>query len=367
MSNRIVSIVLRGDVKGFIGPMTAAEASASNLHKRMIANTKEAESYRQNLTALGNTAGKFGLVAAAGVGLAVRAFANFDEAMSAVAATGDDAKQSIDGLRDAAIDAGARTKFSATEAAEAIENLAKAGVSASDILGGGLDGALDLAAAGGLGVAEAAEIAATAMNQFKLSGEDVPHIADLLAAAAGKAMGEVSDMGAAFKYVGPVAQQLGISIEETAGTIALLAQNGVLGDQAGTSLRGMLTSLTSPSKIAATTMEGSASACMTLRASLLALRDLLDSCRLGWAALVRPRGTRHWVACLAMSRSLRLAFFMRAVPMRSGGGPVKSMTRDSPPTWPPRKWTTSRATLSSRRRARNSAHRDGRRSQWPVA
>lgn len=254
MPNRVISVVLRGEIGDFVGKMRASSSAVKATVASMTDGSKESAAFRQNLTSLGNTAGKFGLVAAGGVALAVRAFANFDEAMSAVAASGEDARGSIDALREAAIDAGARTKFSATEAAAAIENLAKAGVSAKDILGGGLDGALNLAAAGGLDVAQAAEIAATAMNQFGLSGADVPHVADLLSAAAGKAMGSVADMGAAFKFVGPVASQLGVSMEQTAGTIALLAQNGVLGEQAGTSLRGILSSLTSPSKIASDTM-----------------------------------------------------------------------------------------------------------------
>lgn len=210
---------------------------------------------RQALDEIGGTFGKVGLAASAMSALTVRSFANFDEAMSAVAATGEDARNNIAELRDLAVDMGAKTKFNATESAGAIEAMAKAGVSAKDVLGGGLQGALDLAAAGNLEVGEAAEIAATAMNQFGLAGADVPHIADVLAAAAGKAMGEVSDMGQAFKYVGPVAKQMGVSLEETGGTIAYLAQQGVLGDQAGTSLRGMLASLTSPSKIASKTMK----------------------------------------------------------------------------------------------------------------
>ena len=255
MTDRVTKVILRGEVGDLIGKLKATQSAVKATASSMTDSSKESKAWRQNLTAVGTTAGKFGLVAAAGVGLAIRAFANFDQAMSNVAATGDDARQSLDALRDAAIKTGARTQYSATEAAGAIETLAKAGVSAKDILAGGLDGALALAAAGSLDVASAAEIAATAMNQFKLAGSDVPHIADLLAAAAGKAMGDVTDMGAAFKFVGPVAAQLGVSMEETAGTIALLAQNGVLGEQAGTSLRGMLTALTSPSKIAASTMK----------------------------------------------------------------------------------------------------------------
>lgn len=230
------------------GAQRAAEKSLRDAEQLVVRRN-------QALGELGGTFGKVGLAATAAGAVSVRAFANFDEGMSAVKATGRDAANNIAELRDLAIDMGAKTKFNATESAGAIESMAKAGVSAKDILGGGLAGALDLAAAGGLEVGEAAEIAATAMNQFGLAGADVPHIADVLAAAAGKAMGEVSDMGQAFKYVGPVAKQMGISLEETGGTIAYLAQQGVLGDQAGTSLRGMLTSLTSPSKIAAKTMK----------------------------------------------------------------------------------------------------------------
>lgn len=184
------------------------------------------------------------------------AFMGFDKMISKVGAvTGASASQ-MDALRTAAIDAGQATVFSASEAAAAEAELAKAGVTTSDILGGALTGSLNLAAAGELDVAEAASIAATTMTQFGLKGNDVGHIADLLASAANKAQGEVTDMAAALKYVGPVASQMGVPLEQTVGTIAELASQGILGEQAGTSLRGMLSSLTSPSSIAAKTMNG---------------------------------------------------------------------------------------------------------------
>jgi TP901 family phage tail tape measure protein len=197
-------------------------------------------------------------IAAAGVltvGMILKSAADFDQAMSHVQAATHESADNMDLLREAAIDAGARTVFSATEAANGIENLAKAGVSTADILGGALDGALNLAAAGTLAVADAAEITATALTQFQLDGSQASHVADLLAAGAGKAQGEVSDMALALKYAGVPAAGLGVSIEQTAGTIALLAKNGIVGEQAGTSLRGMLSSLTSPSKVAALEME----------------------------------------------------------------------------------------------------------------
>jgi len=189
-----------------------------------------------------------GAAIAAGVGVAVAKFAEFDQAMSFVAATGDDARENMDALRQAALEAGSATVFSATESANAIEEMAKAGLSARDILAGGLTGALDLAAAGGLGVAEAAGIAATTLQQFQLDGEEATHVADLLAAGAGKAMGDVTDLGTALDQAGLVASQFGLSVDETVGTLSAFASAGMLGSDAGTSMRTMLLRLANPTK-----------------------------------------------------------------------------------------------------------------------
>jgi len=193
--------------------------------------------------------------AAAGVGLAVSKFADFDQAMSNVQASTHETADVMGQYRQAALDAGSSTVFSATESANAIDELAKAGLSANDILGGGLTGSLDLAAAGGLGVARAAEIASTTLQQFGLEGSKASHVADVLAAGAGKAMGSVDDLANGLKFVGPVAASLGVSLEETTGVLALFAQQGIIGEQAGTSLRGVLASLTSPSKESAKEIE----------------------------------------------------------------------------------------------------------------
>lgn len=255
MAVRTVVYRIRADVQGARTQVAAFGASLKKAADDATAATKEGAKFRQGLDTIGNAAGKVGLAAAAGLGAAVLKAASFDAAMSQVQAATRESAKSMETLRQAALDAGASTVFSATEAADGIEQLAKAGVETGDILNGGLLGALDLAAAGTIEVAEASEIAATTMNQFGLAGSEVGHIADVLAASAGKAQGEVTDMANALKFVGPVASQMGISLEETAGSIAYLASQGILGEQAGTSLRGMLTGLTSPSKIAAGEMK----------------------------------------------------------------------------------------------------------------
>lgn len=192
---------------------------------------------------------------AVGVGISIAKFSEFDEAMSAVDAATHETAGNMELLREEAIRVGAETAFSATEAAQGIEELAKAGVSTKDILNGGLVGAMDLAGAGALGVGEAAELAATALTQFKLAGEDIPHVADLLAAGAGKAQGSVQDLGSALKQSGLVAAQTGLSIEETAGGLAAFAAAGLVGSDAGTSFKSMLQRLTPQSKEAQKKMD----------------------------------------------------------------------------------------------------------------
>jgi TP901 family phage tail tape measure protein len=213
---------------------------------QMASMERYAKSNQKELRSLGNVAGGFGLAAAVGVGLAVKKYAEFDKQMSSVQAATHASANEMAALRAEAIKLGADTQFSAVEAGQGIEELAKAGVSTADILGGGLKGALDLAAAGDLAVADSAEIAATALTQFGLSGKDIPHLADLLAAGAGKAQGSVTDLGAALNQSGLVAAGMGLSVEETTGSLAAFASAGLTGSDAGTSFKTAIQRLQAP-------------------------------------------------------------------------------------------------------------------------
>ena len=225
-------------------------SAAPKQDKQKYSTEQQADAAKKLSTALTLT----GVAIAAVVGLSVAKWTEFDQAMSntsaAVMATAQEQKT----LSEAALQAGADTAYSATEAANAQEELAKAGMEVSDIVGGSLNGALALAAAGQLQVARSAEIMATTLKQFKLPAEQAAHVSDVLAAGAGKAQGSVDDLALALSYVGPVAAGLGISLEETGGSLAYLASQGILGEKAGTGLRGVLMSLTAPSKVATETM-----------------------------------------------------------------------------------------------------------------
>ncbi|MFF3029150.1 phage tail tape measure protein [Microbacterium sp. NPDC057944] len=191
-----------------------------------------------------------GVAVAALVTLSVVKSTEFGAAMSNVRAATMATAQEQRALGEAALDAGADTAYSASEAAAAEEELAKAGQSVSQIIGGSLNGALALAAAGQLQVARSAEIMATTLTQFRLPAEQAAHVSDVLAAGAGKAQGSVDDLALALSYVGPLAGSVGLSLDETAGTIAYFATQGIIGEKAGTSLRGVLASLQAPSAAA---------------------------------------------------------------------------------------------------------------------
>jgi TP901 family phage tail tape measure protein len=179
-------------------------------------------------------------------GLAVAKFAEFEVATDKTAAAANASASENRDLAASALELGAASQYSASQAAAGQTELIKAGVSVKDVLGGGLAGSLSLAAAGELEVARAAEIAATTLSVFKLQGKDAGHVADLLAAGAGKAQGSVDDLSLALGYVGPTFARLNIPLEDTVGTLALLAANGILGEKAGTGLRSTIASLTSP-------------------------------------------------------------------------------------------------------------------------
>lgn len=178
---------------------------------------------------------------------ATRRFAAFDQAMAAVRANVTENVDELKKLETAALNAGRSGMFSATKAANAINELGKAGVSVKDIIGGGLKGALDLAAAGEMNAADAAELTASALNQFGLAGSKASHVADLLAAGANMAQGGVQDMGEALKNVGVNAHILGMSVEETVGALTLFASKGLVGSDAGTKFNAMLQNLVAPS------------------------------------------------------------------------------------------------------------------------
>lgn len=246
--NRNITVRLLADTSNF----TAGMAKVSG-ESQKAATTMEAAGGKTKLITTGIAAAG---IAATALGVAaIKMTADFDASMSTVQANTGASADEMNQLRQAAIDAGADTIYSAIESADAINELGKAGLSTSDILSGGLSGALNLAASDGMAVGDAAELMATTLKQFNLTGAQSSQVADALAAGAGKAVGSAHDLGLALNQAGMVSHSFGISMQETTGTLAAFADSGMIGSDAGTSLKTMLISLANPSTKAANLMK----------------------------------------------------------------------------------------------------------------
>lgn len=173
---------------------------------------------------------------------AVDAGMEFDAAMSQVSAVSGATGKDFDALRDKAMEMGSKTKFSATESAEAFNYMAMAGWKTGDMLNG-IEGIMNLAAASGEDLATTSDIVTDALTAFGLKASDSAHFADVLAVASSNANTNVGMMGETFKYVAPVAGALGYSAEDTALAIGLMANAGIKSSHAGTALRAVITRL----------------------------------------------------------------------------------------------------------------------------
>lgn len=222
-------------------------------------------------------------IAAAGTA-AVKTAADFDSAMSKVAAVSGAAGDELDALRDKAREMGAKTKFSASEAADAMNYMAMAGWKTGDMLEG-IEGIMNLAAASGEDLATTSDIVTDALTAFGLSAADSGHFADVLAAASSNANTNVSMMGETFKYCAPVAGSLGFSCEDTAQAIGLMANSGIKGSQSGTALRAIMTALAGDVKFCGESFGEIEIATTNTDGSMRELNDILADCRVAFAQM----------------------------------------------------------------------------------
>ena len=224
-----------------------------------------------------------GVVTAAGTA-AVKTAADFESAMSKVAAVSGATGSDLDALTKKAREMGSRTKFSASEAAEAMNYMAMAGWRTEDMLNG-LDGVMNLAAASGESLGTTSDIVTDALTAFGLKAKDSGYFADVLAAASSNANTNVAMMGETFKYCAPIAGSLGFSVEDTAEAIGLMANAGIKSTQAGTSLRTIMTNLSGDVKICGSAIGEVTVATANADGIMRDLSDILVDCRAAFAGL----------------------------------------------------------------------------------
>lgn len=242
---------------------TAAMGGASSLAHKLADVSTKAEQMGARMQRAGRAIADVGDSMTAGVtaplvavgGYAANAAMQFESSMSRVAGALNDPTANMGRLRQLALDMGESTVFSASEAAAAMEELAKGGLTAAQIEAGALQTAMDLAAAGGMGLADAANAVVQSMGAFGIGADQSGQAANALAGAASASSADVSDLTQGLSQASAQANSAGWSIQDTTAVLGAFADAGIMGSDAGTSLKTMLQRLSAPTDEAAAMME----------------------------------------------------------------------------------------------------------------
>lgn len=227
---------------------------------------------------------------------AISAGTSFESTMSKVGAVSGASADDMERLTAKAKEMGATTKFSASEAGEAMNYMAMAGWDAEKMLGG-IEGVMNLAAASGEDLATTSDIVTDAMTAFGIevdsAGKNTTHFADVLAAASSNANTNVSMLGESFKYVAPVAGALGYQAEDVAVALGLMANAGIKGSQSGTALRSTLTRMAKPTDEVATAMSDLGIAVTDSSGKMKPLKTLMGDLRTAFSSLDEAQSAQY--------------------------------------------------------------------------
>ena len=245
----------------------------------------------ENMKNLGNSISNVGSslmpisATVTGIGVAgLKVATDFEKAMSGVQAITGATGEEFEALRNTAIDLGATTAFSSGEVAEAMTEMAKAGWTTTQIIDG-MAGVLDATAASGENLGSVATIVADAITGFGLEAKDSARVADLLTQAANSGTIGITDLGESYKYVAPLAQSMGLSIEDVTTALSAMSMAGIKGSQAGTALRTVLTNMTKPTDTIANAMSDLGIVITNNDGSFKSLNEIVDMMRGSFSGL----------------------------------------------------------------------------------
>lgn len=235
------------DINGFLKSLKTAQNEAEDTTKRISSTIGgHLQSAGKNLETVGSTLTKTITAPIIGLGgLVIKTSSTFESAMSRVQAVSGASGGELQKLNKKAQELGATTAWSASEVADGMTEMAKAGWSASDIIDG-MAGVLNSASASGEDLAQVSTIVADAITGFGLKAKDASRVADLLTQSANAGTIDITDLGESFKYISPIAKTMGFSIEDVTTAISAMSMSGIKGSQAGTALRTMFARMVKP-------------------------------------------------------------------------------------------------------------------------
>ena len=247
MAKNIIDATLRF-VDKFTSPFRSAVQKAEQNTRKLNSVGKTFQKTGKSISQTGKgltTSVTLPIVAIGGA--ALKTAADFEKAMDKVQSISNASSNDMVKLSDKAREMGAKTKFSASEAADAFSYMAMAGWKTQDMLDG-IEGVMYLAGASGENLATTSDIVTDALTAFGLTAKDTNRFVDVLAAASNNANTNVSMLGESFKYCAPLAGAMKYSTEDTAVALGMMANSGIKASQAGTALRSWITRLAKPTK-----------------------------------------------------------------------------------------------------------------------
>lgn len=263
-----------------------AKKSWEESNQSTVASTESATSKMAGL--MKKSAAVIGVASVVAAKKTIDVGKSFEAGMSEVQAISGASGKDLEKLSAKAKQMGATTKFSATESAIALKYMAMAGWKTNQMVSG-LSGVMNLAAASGEDLGTVSDIVTDSMTAFGLKAKDSGHFADVLAKASSSSNTNVAMMGETFKYVAPLAGSMKYSIEDTATAIGLMANAGIKGSQAGTSLRSIITRLVKPPKDAATALNALGISTTKADGSMKPLRETMAELREKFSGLTESQ------------------------------------------------------------------------------
>ena len=278
------------DTSGFTKGFSSALSDLQTFNDSTATMNDKLSATASAMTSVGSSLSKYVTIPLAGIGVAaVKTSADFSQAMSAVKAISGATGSEFDSLREKALDLGASTAFSASEVADGMTEMAKAGWTSQQILDG-MSGVLDSAAASGESLATVSTIVADAITGFGLAASDSTKVADLLAQAANSGTIDINDLGESFKYVAPVAKAMGYNIEDVTTALSAMSQAGIKGSQAGTSLRTVFTNMANPTENMQIAMDKLGVSLYDSSGNMYSMKEIIDQLRDGFNNLDVAQG-----------------------------------------------------------------------------
>lgn len=267
------------------------EGNNAKLVSSLKDSEKHVDGFGSKLAGIGGSIAKLGASAAlglggaavAGLGASVKIAADFEQSLANVSAAAGVSGDALAAMRAEAMKIGADTSKSASEAVEAMGELAKAGMSVETVVGGAARSTVQLAEATGMAMPDAANLLAKSLNTFKAEGIDAAGAANLLAKAANASAIDVTDVGMSLSAVGPVAASAGLTMSDFAAAVGIMGNNALVGSDAGTSLKTMLVSMSAPTEGAKRLMEEYGLSMFDAEGNTRNFRDVLGDFSAAWA------------------------------------------------------------------------------------